>query len=78
MKKLFLCFAMLVLLASCSGLKHASKASNYDFDKYKGKTVSAVNYLKDGAKDGDVLTIQFNDGTALKIYAKEYGMKILK
>lgn len=82
MKKRFLyTFLVVVFIASCGSKSNSYKsnkikATKYNFSKYKGKTVSNINYCDGCGYSGDDLIITFTDGSKLKIWAYKYNMKV--
>lgn len=51
-------------------------AETYSYAAYKGKTVQSINYCDGCSHSGDLLILNFTDGTHLKVYAYKYNMKI--
>jgi hypothetical protein len=51
-------------------------ANQFDFSRYKGKTIESINYCDSCGMSGDLLIIHFTDGDAVTIYAYKYDMKV--
>ena len=75
MKKTILIIATLFLMSCGSSLK-TQKAEKHNFDDYKGKKISLINYSPND-KDGNIMFINFTDGTILRIYS-ETPIQIVK
>ena len=59
------CLLVGMFLCSCSGGKKTAKANDYDFERYKNKSVRDISYY-DG-KDENYMVIVFTDGSILKV-----------
>lgn len=69
--------ALALLVSACGSIKNSQNADKFNFDTYKGKTISTINYSPKSVNDGDVLNINFKDGGVLRVYSDK-KMKILK
>lgn len=80
MKKLLLIFSLFLL--SCNEIKtnvaEKYSAENFNFRKYRGKTVENIIYCSTCGSSGNNLIIKFTDGKELKIWVYKYNMKIYK
>jgi hypothetical protein len=81
MKKLII--GTLVLLLSCAPKTEGKRtiredATEYNFVSYSGKTIKSMRYCDGCGSSGDLLILEFTDGTRLKVYAYKYNMKIEK
>lgn len=49
---------------------------DFNFDPYQGKIIKNISYGDSDGTSGDILYINFTDGTSIEYYAYKYNMKI--
>jgi len=72
-------YALLVavfIVACSSKSNNMVYATEYNFSKYKGKTIARIDYCDGCGSSGDDLIITFTDGSRLKIWAYKYDMEV--
>jgi exo-beta-1,3-glucanase (GH17 family) len=58
------------------GGKISQDATDADLKQYAGKTIKSMTYCDGCAQSGDLIRIEFTDGTEISVYAYKYNMRI--
>lgn len=78
MRKLILSLFLLLGCAQANDSPVKWNADKHDYKQYHHKVVESMNYCDGCGPAGDILYINFTDGSKLKVYAYKYTMSIIE